>query len=135
MNESTPKDRFLKSLERCCSDGEFISAFYDRFLSTSDEISNKFKNTNFEKQNEMLLRSLKLSAGATAGDPESLSEMRERAETHDRHHLNIEPRLYEFWLTSVVDTAREFDPEWNENIEDAWKTILGYVINHMTKYY
>lgn len=117
------------------SDDQFIPAFYDRFLSTSDEIRDKFKHTDFEKQNEMLLHSLTLSAGATSGDPESLREVRERAETHDRHHLNIEPRLYEFWTTSVIDTAREFDDEWNTTVEEAWNTILGFVVRHMTKYY
>lgn len=43
----------------------------------------------------MLLRSLKLVAGATAGEPKSLREIRQRAETHDRYHLNIEPEHYD----------------------------------------
>jgi len=135
MNKSTPKDRFLRSLERCSGNENFIPSFYDRFLDCSDEIREKFSHTDFEKQNEMLLRSLNLAAGATAGEPESLREVRERAETHDRHHLNIEPRLYEFWLTSVLETAREFDAEWDDTIEDAWNTILGHLIERMVKHY
>lgn len=134
MDES-PKDRFLKSLDRCTSNEEFIPAFYERFLSISDEIRDKFKNTDFEKQNQMLQRSLRLAAGATSGDPDSLREMRERAETHDRRHLNIEPRLYDDWLTSVIGAARDFDEEWNESIEEAWNTILGHAIKHMVKFY
>ena len=57
----------------------------------------------------MLLRSLKIAAGATSGDRESLREIRERAETHDRQHLNIEPGFYDIWLGCVIDAAREFD--------------------------
>jgi len=131
----SPKDLFLQSLDRCSSNEKFMPAFYDRFLSSSDEIQEQFKHTDFEKQNQMLLRSLKLAAGATTGEPESLREIRERAETHDRHHLNIEPRLYDIWLTSVILAAQEFDDEWNPTIEEAWKTILGYVIEHMTHFY
>lgn len=134
MNES-PKDLFLQSLERCSHNEKFIPAFYQRFLSTSEEIGDMFKDTNFSKQNQMLLRSLKLAAGTTAGEPASLREIRDRAETHDRHHLNIEPRHYDIWLNAVIESAREFDEEWNESVEEAWNSILGFVIKHMVKYY
>jgi hemoglobin-like flavoprotein len=135
MDELPPKDRFIQSLDRCSGNADFIPAFYDRFLSVSDEIRHKFRHTDFEQQNQMLLRSLSLAADATSGKPESLRELRERAETHDRHHLNIEPHLYSIWLDCVVETASEFDTEWNESTEEAWKAILGHVIKHMTKHY
>ena len=135
MNKLPPKERFLASLDRCSNDESFIPSFYDRFLGHSEEIREKFAHTDFDKQNQMLLRSLRLSAGATAGQPESLREIRERAVTHNRQHLNIEPRLYETWLTTVVNTAREFDPEWDDTIEEAWKTVLGHVISHMIRHY
>jgi len=83
----------------------------------------------------MLLNSLRLAAGASAGVPDSLREIRERAVTHDRDHLNIKPELYEIWLESVIETARDFDDFWNESIEESWNTILGFVIQHMIKYY
>ncbi len=134
MNPS-PKDCFLESLDRCSAHEQFIPAFYDRFLSTSSEIREKFEGTDFEKQNQMLLRSLKLAAGATNGEPESLREIRERAETHDRRHLNIRPQLYTAWLTSVISAASEFDEQWDATTEEAWNTILGYVIKHMVRFY
>lgn len=130
-----PKDLFLQSLNRCAESENFIPSFYDRFIGSSDEIREKFKKTSFEKQNAMLLRSLRLSAGATSGDPEALNELNERAETHDRHHLNIEPRHYETWRSAIIETASEFDPEWNSATENAWHTILGHVINHMIRHY
>ncbi|QDT99573.1 globin [Gimesia aquarii] len=135
MEALTPKDQFLQSLDRCMEHEGFIPAFYDRFLSTSDEIRDKFRNTDFEQQNKMLLRSLRLAAGATAGDPESLRELRERARTHDRNHLNIESQHYDVWLESVIETVHEFDEEWSEAVENTWRTILGYVISYMVKRY
>lgn len=129
------KDLFLQSLERCSEDEAFIPSFYDRFLSTSPEIRDKFKDTDFEKQNQMLLRSLRLAAGATSGDPASLRELRDRAETHDQNHLNIEPRLYSLWLASVIETASEFDSNWDESVEEAWNTILGHIVSHMIRFY
>ena len=135
MSEASHKELFLKSLNRCSADSSFIPSFYDRFLGRSEEIRHKFRFTDFTKQNEMLLHSLKLAAGATSGEPEALHEIRERAETHDRHHLDIKPELYEYWFDSVIETARQFDPEWNDDVEQSWSTILGYVIRHMAKFY
>lgn len=135
MEILTPRDQFLNSLDRCMENEDFMPAFYDRFLSTSEEIRDKFRHTNFEQQNKMLLRSLRLAAGATAGDSEALKELRERARTHDRNHLNIEPQLYEIWLKAVIETVQEFDTEWDETVETTWRTILGYVISYMVKRY
>lgn len=135
MENLKAKDYFLKSLERCEEDESFIPSFYKRFLATSDEIKDKFRHTDFEKQNKMLIRSLKLAAGATIGEPKALQELRDRAETHDRHHLNIKPELYDAWLNAVIETAREYDAQWNDNIESIWRSILGHVINHMIKFY
>ena len=131
----TPREVFLQSVRRCSADDGFIPAFYARFLNTSEEVREKFQFTDFTKQNGMLQRSLELCAGATAGDSEALREMRERATTHDRDHLNIAPRLYAVWLESIIDAAREFDDQWDDDVEAAWRRILGHVIHHMTRSY
>ena len=135
MSEQTPKSMFLTSMNRCLANDAFIPAFYERFMGSSEEIKNKFRFTNFEKQNAMLARSLELCAGATAGEPESLVELNERARTHDRDHLNIEPSYYNEWLEAIVVTASEFDEDWADETEEAWRKILGYAIEHMVRKY
>ena len=135
MGELTPKELFLQSVNRCVANDAFIPAFYERFLGSSEEIKNKFRATDFQKQNTMLARSLELCAGATAGESESLAEINERATTHDRDHLNIEPRFYDVWLEAIIATARDFDDEWNDAIEAAWKRILGHVVQRMIRRY
>lgn len=134
-NGSTPRELFLQSVQRCTASAGFIPSFYERFLAISDEIRSKFLFTKFEKQNEMLRRSLELCAGATAGEPDSLAEINERAETHDRHHLNIDAHLYEYWLEAIIETAQEFDQEWSDEVELAWRRILGFAVQHMTRKY
>lgn len=135
MNQLQTKELFLESLSRCAHDDEFMSQFYKRFLSSSPDVSHKFANTDFEHQNKMLLCSLRLSAAATAGLPEGLKELRDRAETHDSDHLNIEPRLYDFWQVAIIETAKETDPQWNLETENAWEITLGNIIKHMIKFY
>lgn len=135
MESLTPKQCFLQSFERCIKHQRFIPDFYDHFLSTSDAVRKRFQYTNFEQQNKMMLRSLRLAAAATEGNPESLRELKERAETHDRHHLNISPRHYDAWLESVIATASKYDYKWDKSIENSWRTVLGYVVNYMVKRY
>jgi hemoglobin-like flavoprotein len=135
MDELSVKDRFLGSLHRCESNDGFIPAFYPRLISSSDLVKYKFRKTNFEAQNQMLIKSLKLVSGVTCNEQDALQELRLRAETHNQAHLNIKPELYEYWQVALVSTAAEVDPEWNEDIERAWNTILDTVVNHMIRHY
>lgn len=136
MSEAaSPKDEFLTSLERCTESEEFVPAFYRRFMSTSEEVRRKFQTTDFEQQNKMLVRSLRLVAAATAGDHEGMRELRQRAETHDREHLDIRPELYDLWLASVIATAREYDRLWSDAVESAWRRTLQYAIDYMVRRY
>jgi hemoglobin-like flavoprotein len=135
MDEPTPKELFLQSLNRCVASDDFSRAFYDQFLGASDEIAKKFRFTDLEKQGKMLRRSLELCAGATAGEPESLREINERATTHNRDRLNIEPRFYDTWLETAVATARKYDDQWSDEVEAAWRRILGHMVQHMIRKY
>ena len=132
---ATPKELFILSLERCAENEDFVPAFYDEFLNASDQVRKHFRFTSFEKQNQMLLASLRLSAGATNGDPDSLRELKARSESHSRDRMNIEPELYDLWLEALIKAASKYDPEWNPEIENAWRTILGFVIHRMTTSY
>ncbi len=135
MEEATPRELFEKSLDRCLQSNSFIPTFYGKFLDSSVEVRAKFVHTDFRQQNKMLTRSLKLSAAATAGIPAGLAEIKMRGESHDRHHLDIKPHLYDLWLSSVIASARIHDKSWDTRTEDAWKTILGHVIHRMKKAY
>lgn len=132
--EAGPKDLFLASLARCVQGG-FADRFYERFLATSPDVRDKFASTNFERQKPRLVRSLELIAAATEGRPTGLRELHERAETHSRRNLNIQPELYDLWLDAAISTAAETDPTWSPTLEAAWRQILGVAIWHMVKEY
>jgi len=135
MEPRSPKEIFLDSFQRCTASEEFIPAFYERFLTASPEIREKFEHTDFEHQHRMLRNSLRLSAGATSGDLEAMQELKARAETHNRDHLDIPPHLYRYWLEAILGTAQEFDPEWDDETEAAWQRILGHIVKFMASHY
>ena len=131
----SPKEIFLQSLARCQERPDFIRRFYALFVASSKEVAAKFRFTDFDRQERMLLKSLRLSAAATEGDPDGLAELTKRAETHDREHLDIKPAMYDLWLQSVIAAASEYDPRWDQEVAAAWNTILGFVVLHMTRRY
>lgn len=135
MDQLSPKDCFLQSLGRCATHEGFIRTFYQRLIDSSDEIRQKFAQTDFDRQNELLLKSLNTIAGCIDGDQIAIHELARQATLHNRVHLNIKPQLYIFWQRSLVSTASEFDEQWNQEIELAWKQVLSYVINHMKSQY
>ncbi len=135
MDKRTPKEIFLASLLRCLKAGDFIGAFYERFLASSDVIAAKFAKTDMAKQRTMLAATLKLTAGATEGEPAALKELRARAETHNRDHLNIRPEYYDYWRAALIETAIDYDPDWDVRTHVIWNRILTDVIHHMIKHY
>jgi hypothetical protein len=83
----------------------------------------------------MLQRSLHLMAAASAGDPDGLRELNARAETHSRAKLDIAAPLYDLWLETLIQTAKESDSNWTPGVEQAWRHILGIAIRHMLRKY
>ena len=73
MEATTVNELFLDSLELCASSKKFIPAFYTRSLTSSDEIRDTFRHTDFERQNKILIRLLRLAAHAADGNPGGLA--------------------------------------------------------------
>lgn len=49
--------------------------------------------------------------------------------------LDIAPRLYDLWLETLIDTARDFDEQFDEEVELAWRLVLTPGIVYMKFYY
>jgi hemoglobin-like flavoprotein len=122
---------FASSLVRCKLRDDFLERFYQRFLASSREVREKFRSTDMEAQKRKLLRSLDLSVAASLGDPEGLQEIRARARSHGRERLDIRPPLYDLWLESLVETVREVDEDFDDDVERAWRNMMGHVISSM----
>ena len=81
--EKYPKDLFLESIDRCMAKDDFITEFFHRFISSSEEVRKKFKYTDLSHLSWMLVRSVRIASGAIDGNPAALNELRQRAESHD----------------------------------------------------
>lgn len=126
---------FKHSLHNCEKNEAFLTRFYENFIASSARVAEKFADTDFERQREAMRLSLRMMAMASVGGDAADLYLEYIAKRHDRHHLNIEPELYEFWLEALVDTAREFDDEFNEEVEQAWRSVLRNGVDYMISHY
>ena len=109
---------------------EFLDAFYEAFMSRSDEIAAKFAQTDMRRQKEMLYRSFRHMVDFSVQRKAS-EDLRKIAERHSASQIDIEPRLYDIWLDSLIETVKLFDPLFTEEIELAWRVVLAPGIVYM----
>lgn len=125
---------FHESYDRAIANGsqkdEFFDAFYDGFMSRSDEITERFAKTNMSRQKEMLHRSLQHMVEFSV-ERRASEQLRAVAERHSMSRLDIDPGLYDVWLDSLIETVQMFDSRFTEEIELAWRVVLAPGIVYM----
>ena len=122
--ESERLEAYVGSLTRCLGIPAFLDRFYEVFLETSPEVAEKFKHTNFARQKVALGQSLYLMVMAAEGGDAAVSYLDRIAERHGRNALDIRPELYQVWLDALVATARELDPEFDDETEAVWREMI-----------
>ncbi len=123
------------SLARCVKHPGFLDRFYELFLASSDEVAEKFKNTDFKRQKEVLKTTLFIVTTADCWWTECDSQLDEIAQRHSRDELDIRPGLYDLWQKCLLQAVSEADPQYNAEVEAAWKGVLGPVIGFMKSRY
>ncbi|MCX4025672.1 globin [Endozoicomonas sp. SM1973] len=108
----------------------FFDAFYLNFTNKSDAIARAFANTDMSKQKRLLEKSFYklLTFYATNNATDYLEKI---AIQHNRLHLNILPEWYDIWLEALVETVAQYDDEFSDNIELAWRLVLASGITYM----
>ena len=131
MTDQTDIEMVNDSLERCGSPLDLFDSFYIRFRDSSEEVKAKFRNTDLRTQSRALREAFYLLLRAVGGDPEAWQHLELRALRHDRRHLDIGPWMYQLWLDCLLETIREFDPDFDSVTEAAWRRIMQRGIDFM----
>jgi hemoglobin-like flavoprotein len=123
-------DSYERIVGRKFENRNFFEAFYHRFLGMSDEISEKFRDTDMTHQQSVLKKSFySLLTFYASGNADHYLE--QIARSHSQSHLAVKPELYDLWLEALIDTAREFDTEFGERSELAWRLAMAPGIVYM----
>ncbi len=127
---------FSRSLSRAVTSDpdRFFSHFYDNFVPSSPRITALFKDVDMKRQRKILEASLAYMSefAAFLAETEYLERLAER---HSRRDVNIEPALYDLWLDTLVDTVKEFDPEYTDDVGVSWRVVMAPGIAYMRAHY
>jgi len=109
---------------------EFLEKFYEIFIAKSHEIADKFKNTDMQRQRQHLHMSLNHMIYFSI-DRRASEELLRVGRLHNRSNLSIRPELYEVWLDGLLEAVKLFDPEFDDEVDLAWRVILAPGIAYM----
>lgn len=120
---------FHDSFQRCRAREDFFDIFYSRFLDSSDEIANIFKDVNVEHVKKMVKDSLFLKLMASDGSAFGTKKLMALGESHDKY--GVRPEHYQLWLDALMSTVEEIDPRYDINIDQAWREVMQVGIDIM----
>lgn len=129
-------DDLHQSYGRCLHNGGFIERFYDIFLDSHPEVKSAFASTDFDRQRRLLRRTLSNSIMFAAGSNIVKREVDKMAEIHSRRgHAPVQPHLYDYWVNSLIEAIREYDPQFGPQLENRWREAMGQIIRHFSSQY
>ena len=136
-NELNERDveLFNDSLERCTSGRRFLDRFYELFVSSSPEVAAKFANTDFRVQKAAVKVSFYMIMSSIEQKPEGNVHLERIAVRHSRKGLDIGPHLYDQWLECLIQAARECDPLFCDETEQAWRRVMRVGIEFLKSKY
>jgi hemoglobin-like flavoprotein len=126
---------FNDSFLRCQNKRGFLDRFYELFLASSKEVSDKFNNTDFEKQKMVLKSSFYMMMLAAQGNARGQRYLEEIADLHSSRRMDIKPEMYDLWLECLIQTLREFDPLFDDKVERVWRSLMNRGIGLMKSKY
>lgn len=109
---------------------DFFERFYDNFIASSSQVAEKFKNTDMKIQKKMLRDSLTYLERFSVYKRED-DFMLALAQRHNKAHADVPPNLYDLWLAALIETVKEYDPEYDDKVEIAWRMQLAAGIEYM----
>ena len=126
---------FQESLERCLGGKGFVLRFYERLRESSPEAAEKFASTSWPIQKRKLTASLYMAMLLADDSPEGRAHFDRIAQLHGKEALDIRPDLYGVWIDTILESVAEFDPNYDDEIERVWRTLLQPAADYMKARY
>lgn len=108
----------------------FFDEFYRHFRDSSPVVRAYFSHTDMARQKKMLEKSFYslLIYYATNNANDYLNRI---AEKHGKRGAKVSLDMYDYWMESLIKTVSVFDPEYDDNVELAWRMVLSAGITYM----
>ncbi len=125
INSSEATEIVKKSFDRAILSGDVMTRFYEVFLQSHPEIKSMFAHTDFDQQKQLFRHGIDHLILFSEGNAIGKSGITEIAKVHNMGHMNVRPHLYQYWEQCLYQTISEFDAEFDQKTETAWKEVIG----------
>jgi len=133
MKEEISKVRL--SYGRAISKRQFLGRFYELFIKSSPIVARKLAKTDIAKQQELLSQAVNMVILFPQGNKIAKNAIKRIRESHNRDGLDIKPDYYKFWIDSLVMALAEHDPEFDDELEQAWRHVAQDAIDYIVEGY
>lgn len=103
---------------------DFFAAFYAAFIANDERVAGKFRNTDMARQRQMLKDSLDQMLYFSI-DKCSSETIERIAARHGPGGVDITPDFYDLWMESLLETVKRYDPDYDDNIDIAWRVNMA----------
>ena len=124
LNDDTCVKDVQASYGRCLANGDVIQTFYNNFLMTSDQVTEKFKHTDFESQKKLLRHGINLMIMYADDNIAGMAGLKRIQQSHSRRGLNITSNFYQSWKMSLLKALEQHDRKFDEDIRNKWGVVL-----------
>ncbi len=121
------------SYTRCTKSPDFLHRFYEHLLASDPAVPPMFASTELDRQAKLLKHALGLLLSYGRKSDDLL--LARLAAKHSRKGIDVPPPMYSLFMDSLITTVREFDPECDAEVEDAWREALRPGIEFMQSKY
>lgn len=127
--------RVRLSYGRAISRRKFLDRFYELFMQSNPVVAQKLVNTDIAKQQELLSQAVNMVILFPQGNKIARNAIKRIRESHKRDGLDIKPAYYHYWIDSLITALAENDPEFNDELEQAWRKVVQKAIDFITEGY
>lgn len=121
------------SYSRCLRAPDFFSSFYDRLLASDPRVPPMFEQTEFHRQHRLLQHGLGLLLSYANKPDDALLER--LAARHSAGGINVAPEMYKLFVESLLETVKELDPAFDDDVAAAWREAVRPGIEFMQRRY
>lgn len=135
MNDETYKKLFNGSFQRAIAPDTygFYKRFFHKLYDADSHIANLFANTGIDRCIKMLIQSMsQMLYYASTKHPNK--QIKNIANMHGQEGLSLTSNYYDIWLECMIETIRETDPQFNEDIETAWRCMMLPGVTYLKSY-
>lgn len=133
MKEAISKVRL--SYGRAIAKRSFLARFYELFIQSDPVVARKLASTDLVKQQELLSQALNMVILFPQGNKIAKNAIKRIRESHRRDALDIKPEYYRFWIESLITAVSENDPDFDDKLEQAWRTVVQVAIDYIAEGY